>query len=173
MAKKRPRRLVVDADVAFSASESEHPISSTCREFLDTMLKVGHHVVMTDEIKKEWDRHNKIYFRKWLIQMWSRKRVDRVGEERNDNLRKKINKVIISRQKPVVEKDIHLIEAAIATDRLLTSRDETARRAFGNVSAIVGELRQIVWVNPTQNDENPINWLQDGAKADADRRLGA
>ena len=54
MAKQRPRRLVIDADVAHSAGESEHPISSACRKFLDTVLSVGHHVVMSEAIQEEW-----------------------------------------------------------------------------------------------------------------------
>ncbi len=173
MAKKPPRRLVIDVDVARSAGESKHPISSACRRFLETMLSVGHHVVMTDAIKEEWNSHQSRYFRIWLRQMWSRKQVNRVEEESNDNLRKKINKAVTPKQKIVVDKDVHLIEAAIATDRLVTSRDETARSAFGDASDDVGELRRIVWINPTQKYEKPIEWLQKGAKFEAHRQLGA
>lgn len=176
MAKQHPRRLVIDADVARSAGVSEHPISSACRKFLETVLKVGHHVVMTDEIKKEWDAHmSKKYSRIWLTRMLDSRRVDRIEKEkeRDENLRKMIDEVIPRDQRDTVAKDVHLIEAAIATDRLITSRDETARKAFGNASANVSELKQIVWVNPTQDGEKPIDWLRDGAKAEAHRQLGS
>ena len=57
MAKGRVRRLVIDADVLHSAGESVHPISSACREFLETVFDVGHYVVITDAIQEEWRRH--------------------------------------------------------------------------------------------------------------------
>ena len=173
MAKQRPRRLVIDADVARSAGESEHPISSACRKFLDTVLSVGHHVVMSEAIQEEWRRHRSRYSLKWLTRMSARRRVDRNEIEPDEDLRERIDKAVIPKQKGVVAKDVHLIEAAVATDRLVASQDERARRAFGNASDNVGELRQIVWINPTQDDEKPIDWLQKGAKAEVHRQLGA
>ena len=173
MAKQRPRRLVIDADVAHSAGESEHPISSACRKFLDTVLSVGHHVVMSEAIQEEWRRHRSRYSLKWLTRMSARRRVDRNKIERDEDLRERIDEVVPPEQKEDVDKDVHLIEAAVATDRLVASQDERARGAFGNASANVGELKQIVWVNPTQADEKPIDWLRNGAKAEVHRQLGA
>ena len=43
------RRLVIDATVAHSAGETEHPVSSACRKFLSTTTELGHRVVMTAE----------------------------------------------------------------------------------------------------------------------------
>lgn len=172
MAKQRPRRLVIDADVAHSAGESKHPISSTCRKFLETMLEVGHHVVMTDETKKEWRRHISNYSRKWRSQMYGRRLVIQIKVDEDAILRGRIDAAVLLDQRDTVAKDVHLIEAAIATDRLVASQDERARRAFGNASANVSELKQIVWVNPTQDEEKPIDWLRDGAKTEAHRQLG-
>ena len=42
MANQGSRRLVIDADVVHSAGETEHPVSSACRRFLETVLDVGH-----------------------------------------------------------------------------------------------------------------------------------
>ena len=53
MANQGSRRLVIDADVVHSAGETEHPVSSACRRFLETVLDVGHQVVMTDAIMAE------------------------------------------------------------------------------------------------------------------------
>ena len=166
------KQLVIDADIAHSASESNHPISSTCRKFLETMLEVRHHVVMTDEIKKEWRRHTSNYSRKWRSQMYGRRLVIQIEVDEDPILRGRIDAAVLLDQRDNVAKDVHLIEAAIATDRLVASQDERARRAFGNASANVSELKQIVWVNPTQDDEKPIDWLKDGAKAEAHRQLG-
>ena len=121
MAKQRPRRLVIDADIVNSASEAKYPISSTCRRFLDTVLDVGHH----------------------------------------------------QDQQAMVAKDVHLVEAALATDQLITSRDERVRNALRTASNNAGELKRIVWVNPTQEDETPIDWLRDGVKTEGHRLLGS
>lgn len=170
---KRPRRLVIDADVVRSAGESEKPPSSACRKFLEAVLKVGHQVVMTHAIREEWRHHMSKYSRKWRRQMWGRRRVASIEGERDEQLRERIDGVVTRDQKAGVAKDIHLIEAAVATDQLVTSRDERARRAFGDAADVVRELRQVVWVDPTRDDEKPIDWLQNGAQAEASRRLGA
>lgn len=170
---KRPRRLVIDADVVRSAGESENSTSSACRKFLEAVLNVGHHVVMTQAIREEWHRHMSNYSRKWQTRMWIRQRVASIKGERDEQLRARIDGVVTRSQKATVAKDIHLIEAAIATDQLVTSRDKRARRAFGDAADVVRELRQVVWVDPTQDDENPIDWLRNGAQAEASRRLGA
>ncbi len=154
---KRPRRLVIDADVVQSAGETDHPVSSACRKFLEAVLDVGHHVVMTDAINKEWHSHISKYSRKWRRRMWGSRRVVRIDGERDDHLRKRIDKAVTQDKKEIVVKDIHLIEAAIATDWLVTSQDERARGTFGNAADAVRELRQIVWVNPTRDDEKSID----------------
>lgn len=172
MAKMQPRQLVIDADVARSAGESIHPISSACRRFLGTMLEVRHHVVMTDTIRKEWRHHKSIYSRKWRKQMHARKLVNRIEVDEDETLRERIGAALHLDHREAAEKDAHLIEAAIATDRLVTSRDEKARSLFGCASVAVGQLRQIVWVNPTKAEEKPIDWLRNGARAEAHRQLG-
>ena len=173
MAKQSPRRLVIDANIAHSAGESVHPVSSACRRFLETMLNVGHQVVMTNAIKREWHRHISTYSRRWCRQMYGRRLVIKIEIGKDETLRERIHMAVHSDQRETVDKDAHLIEAAIATDRLVTSRDEAARTVFGNASDDVRELRNIVWVNPTQADEKPIEWLGNGAMAEEHRQLGA
>ena len=179
MAKRRPRRLVVDTDVVYSAGESEHPTASASRNFLETVLDVGHRVVMTDAIRAEWDRNiikrksEYSYSRKWFTRMTDQEKVVEIDGERDEMLRKKIDASVPPEQRNLADKDVHLIEAAIATDRLITSNDERVRRAYGNAVNEVEELRQIVWVNPTRDEETPIDWLRNGARAEAHRMLGA
>ena len=175
MANQGSRRLVIDADVVHSAGETEHPVSSACRRFLETVLDVGHQVVMTDAIMAEWRHHMSRYSRRWRRQMYGRKRVYRIEmeKERDDNLRGRIDAAVHRDQKAIIAKDVHLIEAAIAMDQLVTSKDESARDAFKDASNGVVGLKQIVWVNPTCDNETPIDWLRNGARAEAHRQLGA
>jgi hypothetical protein len=69
-------------------------------------------------------------------------------------------------------KDIHLVEAAFATDHAVASLDETARRYLRQLTEHVKSLTSLVWVNPTKDDEHATDWLRQGAKEDEERRLG-
>lgn len=172
MAKRHARKLVIDADVGRSAGESEHPVSRACRLFLEAVRRVGHHVVMTTEIRDEWCRHQSGFSRKWLIRMVGGRSVHWCKAPRDDNLRSRIASAIAVDRQPAAEKDAHLIEAALSTDRLVASRDETARGIFRDASGSVRELRPITWVNPTLPADGPIRWLEGGAPSEAWRRLG-
>jgi hypothetical protein len=50
VAKKASRRLVIDASVARSATLSDNPTSTACREFLQAILEVRHRIVLSAEI---------------------------------------------------------------------------------------------------------------------------
>lgn len=163
----------MDADVVHSAGESEHPISSACRRFLETVLDVGHHVVMTDAILEEWRRHMSKYSRRWRRQMYGRRLVIQIEVNEDETLRGRIDAAVHGDQRAIVAKDVHLIEAAIVADRLVTSNDEKARGVFKDASDRVVDLQQIVWVNPTGDNEEPIKWLENGAPDEKPRMLGA
>jgi hypothetical protein len=50
--------------------------------------------------------------------------------------------------------------------------DNTARKFFSEASVKIDELKDIVWVNPDKVDEEqPIEWLRNGAKVESDRLL--
>lgn len=127
---------------------------------------------MTEEIREEWRRHRSSYSAKWLTRMYGRKRVHDAVIEPNCNLRRKVKTVLLGDQGSAAEKDLHLIEAAIGTDRRVASQDERARAAFRSAAGSVRELSPIVWVNPTRQSESPVDWLRNGAKAEECRQLG-
>ena len=73
-----------------------------------------------------------------------------------------------------MQKDFHLLEAALATDQTIISLDETIRQLFARASQRVGEIRDIVWVNPDRTEEEePLVWLQNGAPPEDHRKLRA
>ena len=73
-----------------------------------------------------------------------------------------------------MQKDFHLLEAARATDQAIISLDETVRGLFARATQRVGEIRDIVWVNPEHTEEEePLVWLQNGAPPDDHRKLRA
>ena len=173
MAKRHAIRLVIDADVAHSAGTSEHPVASASRTFLDTVCDFGYHVVMTDAIWAEWRRHQSRYSRKWLIRMYGRRQVHRAQVGQDRDLRARLAKFTPDRQRSVVAGDVHLIEAAIATDRSVASGDEHARSVFRTASKYLPELKPIVWVNPTRCTERVLAWLRHGAPTDVHLQFGA
>lgn len=148
-----------------------HPVSSACRRFLMTMRDVGHYVVMTAALRQEWRSHLSGWSRKWLTQMYARRRVHSCEAPRDVSLRRRAAAAVPGHRGPAVEKDVHLIEAALKADRLVASRDETARGLFRDASIRVRELQQIVWINPTLPADAPIGWLENGAPSEA-RRFG-
>ena len=96
MATKNPRRLVIDADVALVAGGelSIYPEGKRCGNFLVTVFKAGHSVVVSQDLKAEWVNHASDFSIKWLTSM---ERKGRVVEPDNtlsnqvlfDNIREK------------------------------------------------------------------------------------
>ena len=171
------KRLVIDTDVA-QASGSEkatHPRAKHCRDFLQKMLSLGHSVVMTPEISNEWKRHRSGFARRWRVSMDARKKVYRVNAPVDEELRDKIEKTATNdKEDEDMQKDFHLLEAARETDQTIISLDEIVRGLFARATQHVGEIRDIVWVNPDQTEEEePLVWLQNGAPPDDHRKLRA
>ena len=168
------KRLVIDVDVARSAGNetATDPGAKHCRDFLKEVSLLNHHVVMTPEINNQWKRHQSSFARRWRVSMNARKKVNRANPPEDEELRNKIEKTA-SGENEVEEmrKDFHLLEAARETDQTIISLDETVRGCFARATQRVGEIRNIVWVNPDHTEEEPLVWLQNGAPPDDHRQL--
>ena len=173
---KASRRLIIDASIARAAGREEaiHPTSKPCCEFLTTVLKVCHRIVITSDILQEWKKHQSRFASTWLSQMYGRKKVDdEVGVTTDNELRSKIKRQGDSeKDRAAMLKDIHLIEAAQATDQTVISLDETVRKLFNASAKHIGVFKNIIWVNPDKIDEQPFLWLKNGAKPEKKRLLG-
>ena len=171
------KRLVIDTDVAQASGSEEatHPRAKHCRDFLQEVLSLGHSVVMTPEISDEWKRHRSGFARRWRVSMDARKKVYRVNAPIDGGLRNKIEKTAINQNEiEDIQKDFHLLEAAWATDQTIISLAEIIRQLFARASQRVGEIRDIVWVNPERKEEEePLVWLRNGAPPDDHRKLRA
>jgi hypothetical protein len=105
--------------------------------------------------------------------MEARKKVHRANPGRNTRLRKKIEHFAFRKKdRDAMLKDIHLIEAAMAADHIIASLDESARGLFVSMSKKIGEVGNILWVNPGKDGETPVLWLQYKAKREKKRLLG-
>lgn len=175
MPQKPSKRLVIDASVARSSGDENavYPTSKHCRDFLSATLKVGHQAVMTEAIREEWNRHQSGFARQWRVSMAARRKLCIVNVAPDNNLRAKISGVAARPQdREAMLKDTHLLEAAIATDHIVISLDETVRLLFRTAAIRAGEIRRILWVNPDKIEEACIDWLESGAKNEKKRQLG-
>lgn len=187
---KNPPRIVIDACIARAAGgeTATFPTSKYCRDFLSTVLTSRCCVVMTSDIRDEWDKHQSRFARYWRVQMSARKKfkkpdsddvhdqmlrdVKRTVETVNDQLMFKRDRAALEKDQSAIEKDWCLVIAALNSERLITSLDEIMRRLLSAASADVAELYDIVWVNPGKIEEDPIAWLESGAPPDRRRYLG-
>ena len=172
MSSAQSKRLVIDASVATSTGERGQR-GVRCQTFLRVMIdETYHRLVMTREIGAEWDKHSHQFARRWRRSMNAKRRVDRPEVDHDAAFCLKIERASQTEKALVaMEKDLRLIEAARITDNRVISLDDTARKFFSAVSSRVGELGNIMWVNPVNEDETPIQWLMDGAPTEEQRQL--
>lgn len=192
MATKKWRSLVIDASIANAAGEL-NPASQHHRDFLETARKVGHRVVLTPEIKAEWDKHQTRYALKWLRSMVASKQVCWLEAVVREDLRDNIAKVathelayrasmislkslyqldphsIHAKSCAAMLKDTHLLEAALATDRTVISVDDIVRKLFAVAGERIREIKNIVWVHLDGSDPKVLTWLEGGAKSEKKR----
>ena len=171
------KRLVIDTDVAQAAGSetATHPRAKYCRDFLQKVLLLGHSVVMTPEISNEWKRHRSSFARRWRVSMDARRKVYRVDAPIDEELRNKIERTATNdKEDEDMQKDFHLLEAARETDQIIISLEEIIRQLFARAAQRVGEIRDIVWVNPERTEEEePLVWLRNGALPEDHRKLRA
>ncbi len=154
-----------------------YPTSVHCRDFLQTVYDTRHKMVMTQDIRAEWDKHasKATFARRWLTNMRRFKRIADVSISPNTaDLRNEIDyeNVQSEKQRKAMHKDCRLLEAALATDKRVASLDETVRALYHSLAARVTSLREVIWVNPDKPEEESISWLKGGAKSTPSRCLG-
>lgn len=105
--------------------------------------------------------------------MVARKKEIQLDSQHNETLRKKIKNAAASEKGcAAMLKDVHLLEAALATDSVVVSLDDVVKNLFSASCQSVGEIKSIVWVNPDEGNGKTQAWLEKGAKPDKNLRLG-
>jgi hypothetical protein len=171
-----PVALVIDASVARAAGGegANFPVSKYTRDCFKEVLANGHLLVLSPEIREEWNRHQSSFARQWRLSMVARRRVRQIESPRNDQLRLRIERASRSTAEwNTVEKDCILVEAAMVCDNVILSLDDTARDLLVICGAKVGEIRTIMWANPANTGELIIEWICAGCETEHHRTLGS
>ena len=164
------RRIVVDTNVARSASESQHPISDACRRVLETIISQQHRVVLTATQREEWQRHKSLFTRGWLVQMASRKLWHVVTPEPDSGLVDAIYALdCTAKARKEMLKDVHLLENALATDHAVLSQETNVLALFTTNTQALGVPRAVAWVNPAEDAAACIAWIEEGAPVEKAR----
>lgn len=143
----KSRLVVVDTSVVRAAGETNHPVSSACRNCLKAILNICHRVARTDPIYEEWKRHMSKFSLKWRATMVAKRKLPNVTpvplslrwEAYSDTA------------KAAIEKDRGLIEAALVTDCIIITLDDRLQDALKERPDGQELLRRIQWINPRNN----------------------
>ena len=142
----RPISFIIDADIARSAGTTEHPISSGSRKLLENVALNGHVAAMCPNLRQEWRNHQSIFATKWLASMIAKKKVNFIKP--TQDIRNFIEKNIVDcKNKEIALKDAHLLDAALKSDKIIASNDNTARAVFCELSKKNGSISTISWFN--------------------------
>lgn len=145
MRARKYRLLVIDASVVQSAGETQHPESSACRETLLAVLRICHRVVLTEAIRDEWKRHMSRFSRKWQRSMTARRKISHYEDPVEVNVD---TAGLLDADRDTIEKDLCLVNAALAADRIIVTRDDTLKQALAKTRDGARLLRTIKWLNP-------------------------
>lgn len=155
--------IVVDADIAKSASLTEHPISGSSRQVLNALMASGLNIAFCPILLAEWKKHRSLFTARWLNTMIARKRFKILKGHEALALAAVLSAPISDKQQAIAAKDAHLVDIAIATDNFIASNDVKARDVFCWVANNHSPaLHGVVWAVPAENAEAIATLFRDG-----------
>ena len=163
------RILVIDASILKAAGTKGHAISKCCRKFLEAVLKICHKAALSHKLALEWKRHCSKYATRWQKLMRARRKVVQYTSEHLDPIESSVSSGLAHTWNEL--DDTHLIVLALASDEIVVSLDETARKRFAAVAPHAKSIGKVCWVNPSDESENALEWVKAGARREARRRL--
>jgi hypothetical protein len=139
--------------------------------------------VVTPELEAEYNKHVNYpnprfaeFGTSWRTDMQRAGRIIRPKNDVVDNDLREAIRLSSNRdlgKLDIMLKDMLLIEAALApeSDKTIVSQESKVRNAFAENCREIEKLKALVWVNPAKAEENAIEWLKNGAKAEEGRYL--
>jgi hypothetical protein len=131
------------------------------------MIREGRaYAVVSTALLEEYRRQARMskFFRRWLAWMTRKQRVWEVNPPPHRSTRSAAQRLLSAPRRDAVEKDLHLVSAALASDRRVLSEDDLMRRDLGAIAPRVRALARVHWANPEA--AGCILWLSLGAPDD-------
>lgn len=168
--------IVVDVSIAFAAGESQSLSACKCREILDCISIYGHKLAFSKPIQDEWFKiksesgrqsnpYASRYSLQWLYKMKSERRVVWIEIDDQDEMTGKIIDCALLHDRRQIQKDVHLVATALASDKRVLSCDDKIRKHFQKIGATIRVLCEILWLNPINMPA--AKWMADGAPNDS------
>lgn len=162
--------FVVDTCVSRAAGgeQAAHPTSQHSRAFLRLLQDGGHSVAFDAEGLDEWKQHRSRFAYTWLSAMYARKRVVRIQKETGEHVRAQLAGVADLEQhhRRAIDKDAHIVGAAMSSDRMLASIDDRLLKALLTVLTVCGSMtciRGLVWIDVLRYCDELAAWVGVGA----------
>ncbi len=162
---KKRNKWVIDADIAQSSGKTEHPVSKSCRIFLNFIRDKGYFIVMNKELINEWNQHKSYYAKKWLASMHARKKIIKNSDDLSFEQKIIISPNLTEKQKKAALKDIHLLNASKNHGKTIASGDDAARKIYVVLAVSHHEISNILWINPKTNSNEIIDYVKNVKKA--------
>ncbi|WP_289407622.1 hypothetical protein [Bacillus pumilus] len=133
-------------------------------------MKTNNRIAMTKDLHEEWFNHASAYTIKVYFLLKAKRRIKEIHDhETVEDIRIKTHSVKDKQRILPILKDIHLLEAAILTDKIIFSLDDKARNNFNHLYNCVSGITDVCWLNPSIEQEEVTEWLIDTKKYDPTR----
>jgi hypothetical protein len=165
---------VIDASIAKEAGGQlePHRRGAECRRFLAQVRSIGHRFATSRELQQEWSRHAADFAKAWYTAMVNRRKVHVFSSPGTPELEEIFLSLEIDDDvRRIIAKDLHLLNAALASENRVASLDDQARGHIVREFRASGVVANIIWVNPCCPEHRVIDWLENGAQFDPELSL--
>ncbi len=173
--------LVVDASVmrAAGGEGAIDPAPANARDALKAILSICHKLCDSPDLREERKRHQSKFAKLWFTQMHARRKVVICEPPSCSAILADIRSFRSVTQADVaaVEKDIHLIAAALVSGRVVLSWDNRVALAFRKVCADSGTvthkaIANVLWIDPITDRDALHAWLSETGPVQPSWQLG-
>ena len=120
-------------------------------------------------MRQEWQKHASGFSQTWMRRMYAKGKIVGMNDVGQQILSERVRAAVAGDYQPEawaeIAKDLHLVQAALATDRVIISGDRRARDTYRIACRRVRELGPICWVNPAVHGDILLPWLRGEAEA--------